>query len=101
MNREARIISIADELGVLDEVGEVSKMCFTLGATDEEQIREVIGTVFTKGEIGSGTLFEPDSGKTKGSKTFFTRTQIKDRAFWTANKDAILEAEKEGRVRDE
>lgn len=41
---------------------------------------------------------QTDSGKTTGGE-YFTREQIADRKFWTANKDAILKAQKEGRIK--
>ena len=98
MNREATIISIADDLGALDEVDQISRLCSTLGATSDEQIKEVISTVF-KANSGE-TSIHSDSGKSRGSNTYFTRAQIKDRAFWLTNKEAILEAEADGRIRD-
>lgn len=79
----------------------------------EEQIRSVADSLFgqkaesseseSKGAEPPPTkpVKKPDSGKSRGGSTYFTRSQIADRAFWEANKDAILEAQKEGRIRDE
>lgn len=40
------------------------------------------------------------SGKISKGKPVFTRSQLNDRKFWKANKEAIQEAMKEGRIKD-
>lgn len=69
----------------------------------EEQVKNIADIIFSKkpeGPEGEEKKLKPDSGKSKGGSTYFTRAQIADRAFWEANRDAILEAQREGRIRD-
>ncbi len=101
--REVLIETIADEY----EDGDSAKLKKAVSAFDnptEEQIRTIAEIIFTAKtetpEKPKKPSLKPDSGKSRGGSTYFTRAQIADRAFWEANRDAILEAEKDGRIRD-
>jgi len=102
--REVLVESIADEY----EDGDSAKLKKAVEAFDkptEEQIRTMAGIIFSGktagGETAAKKPLKADSGKSRGGSTYFTRTQIADRGFWEANREAILEAQKEGRIRDE
>ena len=102
--REVLVESIADEY----EDGDSAKLKKAVEVFDkptEEQIRTMAAIIFsakTGGAEPEGrSPLKPDSGKSRGGSTYFTRTQIADRAFWEANKEAILEAQRQGRIRDE
>jgi len=99
---EVLIESVADEY----EDGDSAKLKKALSVFEnptEEQARNIADIIFTNKTEGAEEkpkTIKPDSGKTRGGSTYFTREQIADRNFWEANKDAILEAQKEGRIRE-
>jgi len=101
--REVLVETIADEY----EDGDSAKLKKAVSVFDnpsEEQIRNIAGIIFsTKAEAAEKPKkppLKPDSNRSRGGSTYFTRAQIADRSFWEANREAILEAEKEGRIRD-
>ncbi len=101
---EVRIATIADEYEDGDE-GRLKKAVSVFESPTEEQIKSIAAILFSQpsvpAEAESKPPLKPDSGRTRGGSTYFTRTQIADRKFWEANKEAILLAQKEGRIRDE
>jgi hypothetical protein len=50
--------------------------------------------------LNSNHPLNPGGNDAGGSKQIFTSAQIKDAKFYEANRDAILLAQKEGRIRD-
>jgi len=98
---EVLIESVADEY----KDGDSAKLKKALSAFEnptEEQVKNIGAILFSeKSEGEKAEKLKPDSGKSRGGSTYFTRTQIADRKFWEANKDAILEAQAEGRIRNE
>ena len=98
---EVLIESIADEYKDGDSA-KLKKAISVFENPTEEQIRNISQIIFSaKSEKEEDKApLKPDSGKTRGGSTYFTRAQIADRAFWEVNKEAILEAQAAGRIRD-
>ncbi|MFA5037604.1 MAG: hypothetical protein WC479_10575 [Candidatus Izemoplasmatales bacterium] len=64
-----------------------------LGIEDIDKIESI-----AKHLPSSKQTVKADSGKTIGGQ-YFTREQISDREFWKANKEDIIKAQKEGRIK--
>jgi len=102
--REVLIETIADEY----EDGDAAKLKNAISGFEnptEEQIRTIADIFWKKKEEEEKEKKpkapKPYSGKNEGGSPYFTRTQIADRKFWEANREAILKAQAEGRIRDE
>ena len=102
--REVLIETIADEY----EDGDSEKLKNAISGFEnptEEQIRTIADIFWKKKEEEEEKGKKPKapkpySGKSEGGSPYFIREQIADRAFWEANRDEILKAQKEGRIRD-
>ena len=102
--REVLIETIADEY----EDGDAEKLKNAISGFEnptEEQIRTIADIFWKKKEEEEGKGKKPKapkpySGKSEGGSPYFTRAQIADRKFWEANRDEILKAQAEGRIRD-
>lgn len=103
-----RLAGLLEQIADDYEDGDSTKLKAAIGGIEnltEEQVRTIANTFWKKKveepEVpGSKKAPKVYSGKSEGGSPYFTRAQISDRAFWEENKEAILKAQKEGRIRD-
>ncbi len=106
--RDQMIFEIADTYTTAD--GKDTDPDSLMKASDRLKVSDRDGIVALAEEKGwklKAATKEPevevahlDSGHTSGGRGTFTRTQIKDRKFWSEHKAEIEKAQKEGRIRD-
>lgn len=109
--RDQLVYTVADEFTTADgsdvDFDTFMAAANRLKASDRDGLVAVAETMGLKVKTDEETEAEttpkapkPYSGKSEGGTPYFTRAQIADRTFWLAHKDAILKAQKEGRIRD-
>jgi hypothetical protein len=105
--REERTKAVAARLGMTDldyAVYLVTKAGD--GADAETVLKEHVGKTHTttlsqNGEGEKGMPNTQNPTKPSGSQTVFSRSQLRDPVFFQANREAILQAAREGRIREE
>jgi uncharacterized membrane-anchored protein YhcB (DUF1043 family) len=109
--RTELVYTVADEYG-LDEPDAKDKFkaaADRLQIKDREGLNTLAETMGLKPKGDEEAEAEPEqkpkapkpySGKSDGGTPYFTKAQISDRTFWSAHKDEILKAQREGRIRD-
>lgn len=78
------------------------------GKIDEAKVKELVEGVKTEKPFLFGEIEKPNIGNDGGApnggtgdKPTFKRSQLKDTKFYAENRDAILEANREGRIEDD